>query len=226
MLIKVSVGDPGKIKTYGLLDFFKDRKKKAEDELAKAKKRNLEAKYPTRFGVLDNSSEVELMNLAFELGTKTDQVKRRVEFLAKVPKTENLDAQGSSCKQLWNPMTMMKPVGYNDCSFGHVGHCELSKPISMMDMLLKSEDENEYYSMELYGNNQNILSMQSSNPNSIITSEGDSSCYDGENSGLPPLLLAMAQPEEIPLMHMNSFLASSFPSHVLEYETSGYKYLA
>ncbi|PWA86594.1 transcription factor, MADS-box [Artemisia annua] len=221
------VSEPEKIKRYGLRDFFKDRKNKAEVELAKAKKRNLEAKYPTRFGFLDNSSEGELRNFAFRLEKNIDQVKRRIEFLRKVPKIENLDVEDSSCTQLWNPVTMMRPSGYNDFEFNHVGYCESSNPISMMDMLLKSEDENEYlYPMELYGDNQKILSMQSSNPNSILTSEGDSSCYDSENSGLPLMPLAMTQLEELPLMHMNSFLASSFPSHVLEYETSGYKYLA
>ncbi|GJV29709.1 transcription factor, MADS-box [Tanacetum coccineum] len=99
--------------TYGLRDFFKDMKQKAEDELAKAKKRNLEAKYPTWFGVFDNSSEGELRNFAFALGMKIEQVIRKFEFLTKVPMIE-----------LSNPMTMMKPVGYNDCTFGHVDYCE------------------------------------------------------------------------------------------------------
>ncbi|GKG45482.1 hypothetical protein Tco_0495560, partial [Tanacetum coccineum] len=74
-------------------------KQKAEDELAKAKKRNVEAKYPTWFDVLDNSSEGELRNFAFALGMKIEQVIRRIRFLRKVPKIE-----------LSNPMTMMRPV--------------------------------------------------------------------------------------------------------------------
>nr|GEU33953.1 transcription factor, MADS-box [Tanacetum cinerariifolium] len=65
------VSDPQKIKSYGLCDFFNDSKNKME------KKRNLEAKFPTSFEFMDNSSQEQLIDFADELGMKIKQVQTK-----------------------------------------------------------------------------------------------------------------------------------------------------
>ncbi|CAI9287205.1 unnamed protein product [Lactuca saligna] len=75
---KAKKDDNGK-RTYNLNDFFEDRKKRIEDELLKARKRNMEAKYATWFDELDGLSEVQLRQFAMELENKENLV-RRLEF--------------------------------------------------------------------------------------------------------------------------------------------------
>ncbi|PWA57522.1 transcription factor, MADS-box [Artemisia annua] len=219
------VSEPGKIRSYGLLDFFKDRKNKIEDDLAKAKKQNLEAKYPTRFGFLNNSSEGELRNFAnFRLGMKIKEVKEKIVSLKKekASMTRNVDVQGS-----------LITTSSNESSLDHVKNCESSNPIyrvnpnSMVSMLMMGEDKNEYYrrmpmehkkfvhgKVESYGDYYNkMLCMQSSNL--VPISIDDSGYHDGANSGLPPLPETMPLLKQSPFMQMNSFMMSSFPSQVI-----------
>ena len=174
------VSAPGKIRSYDLWDFFKSRKNKIEDNLAKAKKQNLEAKYPTWFGFLNNSSEGELRNLAnFHLGMKIKEVKEKIVSLKKekASMTRNVDVQGS----------LITPSS-NEFSVDHVKNCKSLNPIyrvnpnSIMSMLTMGEDNNEYYrrmsmehnkfvhgKVELYGDYYNkMLCMQSSNPVPIL----------------------------------------------------------
>ncbi|KAL4588440.1 hypothetical protein LXL04_001330 [Taraxacum kok-saghyz] len=75
---KAKKSDNGK-RSYDLNDFFEDRKKKIEDELLKARKRNMEAKYATWFDEFDGLSEGELRQFAMELENKENLV-RRLEF--------------------------------------------------------------------------------------------------------------------------------------------------
>nr|GFB25334.1 agamous-like MADS-box protein AGL82 [Tanacetum cinerariifolium] len=57
---KSKKGGTGK-RTYNLNDFFQDRRKKIEDELMKARKKNMEAKYSTWFDALNNFGNMPSM---------------------------------------------------------------------------------------------------------------------------------------------------------------------
>ncbi|KAL3843668.1 hypothetical protein ACJIZ3_001071 [Penstemon smallii] len=76
-------------KTFGLSDFFHDRKRKIEDELAKLRKKNMEAKYPTWFEFLNNLPETDLRNFASNLNVKAETAKTRIEELKRMK--EGLD---------------------------------------------------------------------------------------------------------------------------------------
>ncbi|KAL8528764.1 hypothetical protein ACS0TY_006282 [Phlomoides rotata] len=67
-------------KTFGLTDFFHERKRKIEDELSKLRKRNMEAKYPTRVEHM-NKNEGQLRAFASALGNKVDLVRSKIEML-------------------------------------------------------------------------------------------------------------------------------------------------
>ncbi|GJS01563.1 transcription factor, MADS-box [Tanacetum coccineum] len=99
------VSDPQKIKSYGLCDFFNDSKNKME------KKKNLEAKFPTSFEFLDNSSEEQLRDFAYELGMKIEQVKTK-----KMSNMQNLGLEGLFQMPLFNPnpITTMTQFDYNN----------------------------------------------------------------------------------------------------------------
>lgn len=68
-------------KTFGLSDFFHDRKRKIEDELAKLRKKNMEAKYPTWLEFMNTRTEPQLRQFAAALRNKVEYVKSRIEFL-------------------------------------------------------------------------------------------------------------------------------------------------
>ncbi|XP_076935277.1 agamous-like MADS-box protein AGL21 [Bidens hawaiensis] len=61
---------PEGIKYYALSDYYTDRKIKIEEELVKAKKKNLEAKFPSWFDFLDNCTEAGLRKFAEGLEKK------------------------------------------------------------------------------------------------------------------------------------------------------------
>ncbi|KAM0054044.1 putative transcription factor MADS-type1 family [Helianthus debilis subsp. tardiflorus] len=71
--------DPGRVNQYVLLDFFRDKKTKMEEELVKAKKKNVEAKYPSWFDFLDSLSEARLREFALRLENKIFDVKNIIE---------------------------------------------------------------------------------------------------------------------------------------------------
>ncbi|KAH6813716.1 hypothetical protein C2S51_022734 [Perilla frutescens var. frutescens] len=68
-------------KSFGISDFFHDRNRKIEEELAKMKKKNLECKFPTWPDVMNFKSEGELRELGAALSNKLEHVKSRIEFL-------------------------------------------------------------------------------------------------------------------------------------------------
>ncbi|KAI3699860.1 hypothetical protein L2E82_44455 [Cichorium intybus] len=221
--------DPGKIRYFGLSEYFNERKTKIEDELTKAKKKNLEAKYPTWFDFLSSSSEVQLREFALGLGVKIDLVKRKIESL-KIPKIQNLDhyafypgtlldVQSSFVTPSINPspLPMMFPMNYNNLVFNPA---------------------------ELYAD-QNNSTMQSTNPNSEIKlptnvnatpipSDGVSEdstgrfyplhdCYEFENFSLDPLSPTFWLPPEIselpPFMYLNNPVSTAeLSSQTMEYK--------
>ncbi|PWA85912.1 transcription factor, MADS-box [Artemisia annua] len=76
---KSKKGETGK-KTYNLNDFFVDRKRKIEDELMKARKKNMEAKYSTWFDGLNSLPEHQLRQFVAMLEPKETDAKTRLEF--------------------------------------------------------------------------------------------------------------------------------------------------
>ncbi|MFS7978867.1 putative transcription factor MADS-type1 family [Helianthus anomalus] len=67
-------------RTYDLQDFYEDRKKKIEDELVKARKKNMEAKYATWFDDLDRLNELQLRQFAMQLEDKENLVRAYLEL--------------------------------------------------------------------------------------------------------------------------------------------------
>lgn len=68
-------------KTFGVPDFFHERKRKIEEELAKLRRKNLEAKYPTAPALLDVATEPQLREFALLLTNKAKYVKSRLDIL-------------------------------------------------------------------------------------------------------------------------------------------------
>nr|XP_043608774.1 agamous-like MADS-box protein AGL16 [Erigeron canadensis] len=77
---KSKKGETGR-RTYDLHDFFEDHKRKIEDELVKARKKNMEAKYPMWFDKLDGLNTSELAQFAIWLQNKEDIVIARLDLL-------------------------------------------------------------------------------------------------------------------------------------------------
>ncbi|GKB53157.1 hypothetical protein Tco_0903910 [Tanacetum coccineum] len=179
---------PGRIKSYGLSDFLKDSKNKIEEELEKAKKVNLEAKYPTWFDSLDKSSLSELNDFSSALGAKINEVRTKIDLLklTKTTKILNIDAQVSLMmpQSNPNPITMMTPTDYNN-SFRPDDHVESYRssntnvdnvyyPVMLMGQDLRSYDHNKRFMQSL------------DSKSTATTSEDDDSSYDCANSGLQP----------------------------------------
>nr|GEW45689.1 agamous-like MADS-box protein AGL82 [Tanacetum cinerariifolium] len=72
-------GKTGK-RTYNLNDFFQDRRKKNEEELMKARKKNMEAKYSTWFDALNSLPEHQLRQFAAKLEQREHDARTRLEF--------------------------------------------------------------------------------------------------------------------------------------------------
>ncbi|CAI9277131.1 unnamed protein product [Lactuca saligna] len=166
--------DPGKIRYFSLSDFFNGRKIDIEQEPAKEKKKNMEAKYPTWFEFLNNSSGVQLMEFAFGLEAKIDIVKRKIESL-KADKIKNLDhhvnypgtlldVHSSFVTPSINPSPL--PMNYNHPVF----------------------DPSHLFTDQINFN------MHPTSPNSeilkLLMNDNDD-CYDNENFGLQPELPTM-----------------------------------
>ncbi|XP_047979283.1 agamous-like MADS-box protein AGL82 [Salvia hispanica] len=71
----------GSVKSFDVAEFFKERKKQIEDELKKLKRKNQEAKYPTRPDHLNVYNEQQLRHLHAALTSKAQCVKSRIEML-------------------------------------------------------------------------------------------------------------------------------------------------
>ncbi|KAL1556363.1 MADS-box transcription factor PHERES 1-like [Salvia divinorum] len=69
------------IKDFGVVDFFLGRNKQIEEELTKLRRKNLEAKYPTRPDLLNVINEPQLRQLHAILTDKATCVRSRIELL-------------------------------------------------------------------------------------------------------------------------------------------------
>ncbi|XP_057792196.1 agamous-like MADS-box protein AGL80 [Salvia miltiorrhiza] len=68
-------------KSFGVPDFFHERKRKIEEELAKLRRKNLEAKYPTVPALLNVATETQLTHFSLLLADKAKYVRSRLQML-------------------------------------------------------------------------------------------------------------------------------------------------
>ncbi|KAF5795935.1 putative transcription factor MADS-type1 family [Helianthus annuus] len=127
------------VNRYVLLDFFMDRKNKMEEELVKAKKKNVEAKYPSWFDFLDSLPEARLREFALRLENKIFDVKNRIEYV------KNRDRY--PCYP--GPVNFgFDPVGVGSNPIMQLSNCNSINPVmmplvypnSLLNMMLNEDD--------------------------------------------------------------------------------------
>ncbi|KAL8027815.1 hypothetical protein ABFX02_14G121500 [Erythranthe guttata] len=130
-------------KTFGLPDFFHDRKRKIDDELAKMRKKNREANYPTSADNL-NLNEAGLREFGARLSVRAQYVKSRIELLRR-------DKDGLIGMGLINnhhphphyPIEANIPVFNPNINHHHQElHCVSDN--SMMNLLMNDDDDDRY----------------------------------------------------------------------------------
>lgn len=177
------VSDPGKIKSYSLGDYLKDRKNKTEDELAKVKKRNLEAKLPTSFEILDNSSEEQLRDIAYGL----DEVKTNMPLL--------------NC----NPITTMTHFDYN---YNDNTSIVSDHDVESSGSSNSTNVDNGYYPIVpmdqiFFGTDQRLMEALNT---SSMKSEDVNDCYDGPIFELKPeMMQQLEQPQNMQRLMLSCF---------------------
>ncbi|KAI3665266.1 hypothetical protein L6452_43890 [Arctium lappa] len=102
-------------------DFFIDRKIKIEQELAKAKKKNLEAKYPTWFDFLNHFSQGQLLEFALGSDRKIDHVQTKKSSIPK-----NLDPT----------------MDYNNNVHHSVNNLTIEQQLNLVTEFLMNDDDN------------------------------------------------------------------------------------
>ncbi|XP_075489224.1 uncharacterized protein LOC142528060 [Primulina tabacum] len=95
-------------KSFGLSDFFHDRKKKIEDELSKLRKKNMEARFPTWMDFLNCLTEAQLRDFAANLRAKYEHIRptvhlKRSKELLDVNLTDFGGLNPSQSQSLYNP---------------------------------------------------------------------------------------------------------------------------
>ncbi|GKC15575.1 agamous-like MADS-box protein AGL82 [Tanacetum coccineum] len=137
-------------RTYNLNDFFQDRRKKIEDELMKARKKNMEAKYSTWFDALNSLPEHQLRQFVAKLEQREHDARTRLEF-----KKRNMNIIYPYMHNFGNMPSMY-----------HFGGLGLGKPDPELDyrhMLMNREPMAAYgYPLVDYGGN--VYDNNSNNP--------------------------------------------------------------
>lgn len=89
------------IKSYGTVDFFHDREKRSDEELSKLRKKNLEARFPTRPDLLNIATEAQLREFGILLSNKLDHVRSAIELLRrnKQSAAASMDSRFTSSSQ-------------------------------------------------------------------------------------------------------------------------------
>ncbi|KAG8364055.1 hypothetical protein BUALT_Bualt19G0086300 [Buddleja alternifolia] len=109
-------------KTFGLSDFFNEREKKIEDELARIRKKVMEAKYPTWPEFLNFLTEGQLREFGIALNSKAEIVKSRIELLRRNDQglITNQSRAFYNQQEEYNNMMMLLMDGneYNCVQFG------------------------------------------------------------------------------------------------------------
>ncbi|KAL2231398.1 agamous-like MADS-box protein AGL82 [Sesamum indicum] len=133
-------------KSFGLPDFFNDRKRKLEEEFVKLRRKNLEAKYPTWFEFLNDLSEAQLRDFAVGLKNKAGSVKSRIEFL-KCSRNDNpglefdqLMMDAARLNQFYN-LNQQQQISSVDHHHDHHVQCANQDPLMMMLMMNENNDQ-------------------------------------------------------------------------------------
>ncbi|GFP82445.1 agamous-like mads-box protein agl92 [Phtheirospermum japonicum] len=171
---KPTKGKDSGSKTYGLSDFFKGRVQKVEGELAKLRKKNMEAKYPTRPEVMDAMSEARLREFAAALKHKSDYVKSRIEFLRR-------NKEATMGMNLLDP-GLAQLDGLSNSGFGGIeSHSIQQYPTNTID----------HHQQQLHAVNQNSMGMVLMNDRFVQFGAGPSvqfqAFYDAAGNGPKPL---------------------------------------
>ncbi|KAL0454471.1 UNVERIFIED_CONTAM: Agamous-like MADS-box protein [Sesamum latifolium] len=132
-------------KSFGLPDFFNDRKRKLEEEIVKLRWRN---KYPTWFEFLNDLSEAQLRDFAVGLKNKAESVKSRIEFL-KSSRNNNsgldfdqlmMDAT-RILNQFFYSLNQQQQQQISSVDHHHHVHCADQDPLMMMIMMNENDDQ-------------------------------------------------------------------------------------
>ncbi|XP_019171499.1 PREDICTED: agamous-like MADS-box protein AGL8 homolog [Ipomoea nil] len=99
-LYKEKVAD-NSTRSYGISNFFMDRKKKLEEEVRKLKQKNLEAKYPTNLEFMDRMSKPELENFVRFLDGKLEAAAARMEMMNEISNNNGELQQQSQAMQIF-----------------------------------------------------------------------------------------------------------------------------
>ncbi|XP_073119672.1 protein TRANSPARENT TESTA 16-like [Henckelia pumila] len=136
-------------KSYGLSDFFHDRRKKIEDELSKLRKRNMEARFPTWLDFMNCLTEGQLREFAANLRAKYEHMRPAVHNL-KRSKEANFDANFGGLNPSQNQGLYNNPAGMNI----QRGNIEF-EVINQMKPIMHCPDHHQ----ELHSVNQNSMMM-------------------------------------------------------------------
>lgn len=141
------------VKMSGLSDYFENRQRKAEDEVAKLRNKNSEAKYPTWNHDLDVMNELQLRGLAAALRAKAHFVRSRIDFLKMREKQEleilkNMTMLDPSFNQFYahqdtKPVVDMAYFTQTNCGGGG-NFAPLQQPI-MYDAMVTQLVHHQYY---------------------------------------------------------------------------------
>lgn len=148
-LYKSKTKEIGGVKNSGLSDYFENRQRKAQDEVAKLRSKNSEAKYPTWSHDLDAMNESQLRGLGAALRSKAHFVRSRIDFLKMREKQE---------LEILKNMTMLNP-SYNhfyahqdivDVAYFTQTNCSgnfapLQRPMMTYDATVAQLGHHQYY---------------------------------------------------------------------------------
>ncbi|PIN18595.1 MADS box transcription factor [Handroanthus impetiginosus] len=149
-------------KTFGLSDFFHDRKRKIEEELAKLKKKNMEAKYPTWLEYMNFLTESQLRDFAAKLTNKAEYVKSRIDFLTR-NKDQGLNmnlVDFSHARLSQSHSTFYSPAVMGGIELEVINQQAISslKPIEM-HVPIRYPTTIDHHHQELHSLNQNSMMM-------------------------------------------------------------------
>ncbi|KAL6515225.1 hypothetical protein OROHE_018857 [Orobanche hederae] len=161
-------------KTYGLSDFFHDRRRKIEDELAKQRKKTLEAKYPMWQKSMDLWTEARLRVFAAALSDKVDHVKSRIEFLSR--NREGLDMNLMDFR-----LAQSYIFNYQQDVSSHVKPTEMHVPIHYPT---NTDHHHHHQHQELHATNHNSTTMLLMNDNNRCLQFGGAASSNSNNSNI------------------------------------------
>ncbi|KAL6545713.1 hypothetical protein OROGR_009587 [Orobanche gracilis] len=169
-------------KTYGLSDFFHDRRRKIEDELAKQRKKTLEAKYPMWLKSMDLWTEARLRAFAVALIDKVDYVKSRIEFLSRNREGLDMNLMDFRLAQsyIFNSPGVMRGVELEIFNQQDVNPIEMHVPIHYPTNT--DHHHHQHHHQDLHATNQNSTTMLLRNDNNRCMQFGGSASINSSSN--------------------------------------------